>query len=205
MVYHEFDKVNYSTIVTPDSARKFYYSYAELQGELNELCRKHTLKKVYVSLHGYLESTYQRENYYDFSDFGGLVILILDNTAIEFCIYGTGLVACRSMNLWDIRITNEKDLPPSDMWIRKNYYFYDLSKQFLLKYEDHTVQKVVVDNIDYYAFKSRGLDENKAKIAAETSALPDCVHFYLSNGVDFGIYSDAIEYFHIELKTYEQS
>ena len=45
-------------------------------------------------------------------------------------------------------------------------------------------------------------DEEKAKVTEETNTLPDNVHFHLSNGVDFGVYSDAIEYFYIELKTY---
>ena len=46
----------------------------------------------------------------------------------------------------------------------------------------------------------RSFDEEKAKAAEENNSLPDHVHFHLRNGVDFGVYSEQIEYFYIELK-----
>ena len=65
MSNQRFGKVNYSTIVTPDEEEgTFYYSYTELQDKLNELCKNHTLKKVYADLQGYLESFHQGENYW---------------------------------------------------------------------------------------------------------------------------------------------
>ena len=53
MSNHRFGKVNYSTIVTPDEEGAFYYSYTELQSMLNDLCKEHTLEKVYADLQGY--------------------------------------------------------------------------------------------------------------------------------------------------------
>ena len=199
MSNHRFGKVNYSTIVTPDEEGTFYYSYTELQSMLNDLCKGHTLKKVYADLQGYLESFHQGDNYYDFSYFGGPVLLMFDNIAIELCVHGTGMVECRSINLWDVKIKSTKDFPPSNMGLVGDNYFYDLSEQFQLKYEGYTVEEVIVDNTDCYPFSLSRFDEEKAKIAEETNTLPDHVHFRLNNGVDFGVYSDAIEYFYIEL------
>lgn len=203
MSNHRFGKVNYSTIVTPDEEGTFYYSYTELQSMLNDLCKGHTLKKVYADLQGYLESFHQGDNYYDFSYFGGPVLLIFDNIAIELCVHGTGMVECRAINLWGVKIKSTKDFPPSNMGLVGDNYFYDLSEQFQLKYEGYTVEEVVVNNTDCYPFSLSRFDEEIAKVAEETNTLPDHVHFRLSNGVDFGVYSDAIEYFYIELKTYK--
>lgn len=199
MANQRFGKVNYSTIVTPDEEGQFYYSYTELQDKLNELCKNHTLKKVYADLQGYLESFHQGDNYYDFSCFGGPLLFVLDNIAIEICVAGKGMVEFRAINLWDIKIKSTKDFPPSNMGHDGDNYFYDLSEQFQLKYEGYTVQEVVVDNIDWHPFSLRRFDEEKAKIAEKTNSLPDHIHFHLSNGVDFGVYSDAIEDFYIEL------
>lgn len=199
MANQRFGKVNYSTIVTPDEEGQFYYSYTELQDKLNELCKNHTLKKVYADLQGYLESLQQGDNYYDFSCFGGPLLFVLDNIAIEICVHGKGMVEFRAINLWDIKIKSTKDFPPSNMGLVGDNYFYDLSEQFQLKYEGYTVQEVVVDNIDWHPFSLRRFDEEKAKIAEKTNSLPDHIHFHLSNGVDFGVYSDAIEDFYIEL------
>lgn len=199
MANQRFGKVNYSTIVTPDEEGQFYYSYTELQDKLNELCKNHTLKKVYADLQGYLESCHQGDNYYDFSCFGGPLLFVLDNIAIEICVHGKGMVEFRTINLWDIKIKSTKDFPPSNMGLDGDNYFYDLSEQFQLKYEGYTVQEVVVDNIDWHPFSLRRFDEEKAKIAEKTNSLPDHIHFHLSNGVDFGVYSDAIEDFYIEL------
>lgn len=199
MSNQRFGKVNYSTIVTPDEEGQFYYSYTELQDKLNELCKNHTLKKVYADLQGYLESFHQGDNYYDFSCFGGPLLFVLDNIAIEICVAGKGMVEFRAINLWDIKIKSTKDFPPSNMGHDGDNYFYDLSEQFQLKYEGYTVQEVVVDNIDWHPFSLRRFDEEKAKIAEKTNSLPDHIHFHLSNGVDFGVYSDAIEDFYIEL------
>lgn len=199
MANQRFGKVNYSTIVTPDEEGQFYYSYTELQDKLNELCKNHTLKKVYADLQGYLESCHQDDNYYDFSCFGGPLLFVLDNIAIEICVHGKGMVEFRAINLWDIKIKSTKDFPPSNMGLVGDNYFYDLSEKFQLKYEGYTVQEVVVDNIDWYPFSLSSFDEEKAKIAEKTNSLPDHIHFHLSNGVDFGVYWDAIEDFYIEL------
>lgn len=199
MFDYRFGRVDYSTITTPNEERKWYYSNIELQDKLNNLCKNHTLKKVYADLRGYLESFHQDNNYYDFSYFGGPVILIFDNIAIELCVHGTGMVECRAINLWDVKIKSTKDFPPSNMGLVGDNYFYDLSEQFQLKYEGYTVEEVVVDNTDCYPFSLSRFDEEKAKKAEETNSLPNNVHFYLANGVDFGVYADDIEYFYIEL------
>ena len=198
---YRFGRVDYSTITTPNEERKWYYSNIELQDKLNNLCKNHTLKKVYADLRGYLESLHQDDNYYDFSYFGGPVILIFDNIAIELCVHVEGMIQCREINLWDIKIKNTHDYPPNEMHTSEKY-FYDLSEQFQLKYEEQIVTEIVVDNTNTYGFSLNGFDKEKAKKAEETNSLPNNVHFYLANGVDFGVYADYIEYFYIELKTY---
>lgn len=197
---HGFGRVCYSTIITPDEEGVFYYSYSELQDKLNNLCKEHTLKKVYADLKGYLESFHHSENYYDFSYFGGPVILVFDNIVFELCIHGMGMVEFRNINPDDIRITDTKDFPPDNMGWAGDNYFYDLSEQFELNYEGQVVREVIVDNIDAYPFSLSGFDEKKAKKAEETNSLPDNVHFHLGNGVDFGIYSDSVEWFYIKLR-----
>ncbi len=195
-----FEKVDYSMIITPDEKYTWYYSYLELQNRLNVLCKKHILKKVYVSLLSYLESLSRDKNYYSFSYLGGPVILIFDNTAIELCVHGIGMIQCREMNLWDVKIRNIKDAQPFDLDLFDDKYFYDLGKEFELQYEEQQVTEVIVDRIDYYPFDLTGFDEEKARVAEQTNCLPNHIYFKLDNGVVFGVCADEIEYFYIELE-----
>ncbi len=201
MSNNRFGRVNYSTIITPNDESKWNYCYQALQNELNDLCKNHILKKVYVNLQGYLESFHHDKNYYDFSYFGGPVILIFDNIAIEIYVHGNGMIQHRIINLWDIKIKNSKDFPPSDMGLKGDNYFYNLGNQFQLSYEEQKVVSVLVDETDCYPFDLEGFDEQKAKVAEETNSLPNNIHFKLENGVDFGIYADCIEWFYIKLET----
>ena len=200
MSNNRFGRVNYSTIITLDDEYKWYYSYQELQKELNELCKNHILKKVYVDLQGYLESFHQSENYYDFSYLGGPVFLLLDNIAIELLIHGIGMIQLRAVKLWDVKIKDTKDFPPNDMGLKGSNYFYDLGNQFQLTYEGQKVLSVIVDETDCYPFYLEGFDEEKAKLAEENNSLPNNIHFKLENGIDFGIYADCVEWFYIELE-----
>lgn len=194
-----FEKVNYLTVTTPDIEYIWCYSYLELQNKLNELCKNHTLKKVYVNLISYLESYSHNKNYYSFSYLGGPVILVFDNVAIEFCVHGEGLVQYKEMNLWDVRVRKNYDLPPDDEYIFDRY-FYDLGKQFELQYEEQQITEVIVDRTDSYVFDVSGFDKVKANAAEKANMLPNGMHFRFANGVDFGVYADDIEYFYIELK-----
>lgn len=195
-----FEKVDYSIISTPDEECTWYYSYLELQNKLNVLCKKHTLKKVYGGLLGYLESQSYDKNYYDFSYLGGPLILIFDNIAIELCVHGVGMIQCREMNLWDVKIRNIRDSRVFDLNLFDDKYFYDLGKEFELQYEEQQVTEVVVDRTDSYPFDLTGFDEEKAKMAELANSLPNHIHFKLANGVDFGVCADEIEYFYVELK-----
>ncbi len=200
MSFHRFGKVDFSTIIASGEECQWYYSYQELQSDLNDICKNHELKKVYAGLQGYLESLRQSENYYDFSYLGGSVILIFDNVAVKLCVHGVGMIQCCKIKLCDIKIKNTKDFPPSDMGLKGDNYFYDLGNQFQLSYEGQKVVSVLVDKTNSYPFYLEGFDEQKAKLAEETNSLPNNIHFQLENGVDFGVYADYLEWFYIELK-----
>ncbi len=204
MNYFGFEKVNYLTISMPDEKITWCYSYLELQNRLNEFCKNHTLKKVYVSLISYLESYSHNKNYYSFSYLGGPAILVFDNVAIEFCVHGEGLVQYKEMNPWDVRVRKNYDLPPDDDYVFDDRYFYDLGKQFELQYEEQKVTEVLVDKTDSYAFDLSGLDEEKANAAEQANMLPNGMHFRLANGVDFAVCADEIECFYIELNLYSE-
>ena len=203
MHYYGFDKVNYLTITMPDDEFIWCYSYRKLQDRLNELCKNHTLKKVYVSLISYLESYSHDINYYSFSYLGGPVILIFDNVAIELCVHGVGLVQYREMNPWDVRVRKKYDFPPDDEYVFERY-FYDLGKEFVLKYEEQRVNEVIVDRTDCYVFDVNGFDEGRAQAAEKANMLPNGMRFRLANGVDFAVCADEIEYFYIELNLFSE-
>lgn len=199
MSNNKYGRVYYSTIVAPDEKRTFYYSYLELQDKLNELCREHTLKKAYVNLESYLEA-FKGDNLCDFSYIGRSVILLFDNIALEICVHAVGMIECRTIRLGDIEIKSTKDFPPSNMGLKGDNSFYDLGNQFELSYEGQGVISVSVDETDCYPFSLEGFDEEKAEKAAEANSLPENIRFKLENGVEFGIYADAIEWFYVELK-----
>lgn len=200
MSSNRFGKVKFSAIMTPIEKGVWCYSYQELQDQLNEVCKNHTLKKAYADLEGYLESHHSDSNYYDFSYMGGPVILLFDNIGVEFCVDGVGLVQYRLLNLWDVKIKKHEECPCDDIGKIADNYFYDLSKQFQLSYEDQKVLEITVDPINTYPFIPHNFDREKAALAEKTSSLPTNIHFHLGNGVDFGIYGDHIENFYIELK-----
>ena len=195
--YHE--KINYSTITMINNDSLWCYDYRELQVKLNEICKNHTLKKVYVSLYNYLESEHFNENYYNF-DIGAGSLIILDNVAVELGIHGEGMINFRLLNLGDIKIKNTTDYPPNNLLTTEDKFYYDMTDEFSMSLSEEKVIGITVDNIDSYPFTIEGYDNQQAELSAEANLLPNSVHFKLKNGVDFGLYADAVEYFYIKLK-----
>lgn len=198
---NRFGKVDYSIITKPEDELIWSYSYEDLQNKLNDVCKNHILKKVYADLHGYLESLHRDEKSCDFSFFGGSLLLIFDNIAVELIVHATGMVEYCTIMVEEIKIENRKGFTPDDMGINEDKYYYDLSNQFEVSYEDQKVINVSVDRTDCYSFSLYGFDEEKASLAEITNSLPNNIHFQLENGVDFGIYGDYIEYFSVTLTT----
>ena len=200
MAIHCYGKVRYSVITTIDSESVWCYSHAELQELLTTLCRGQILKKVYASLSGYLESMRHDKNYYDFSYFGGGVVLLFDTLAVELFVHAMGMMQYRILDLRDIQIRETKGFPPREAWVSDDTYYYDLSEQFALSFTDKTVLEVVVDATNCYPFSLEGFDTERAVLAEQQNCLPENIHFKLDNGVDLGLYGDCIEWFYIELK-----
>ncbi len=196
MSFDWYEKMDCLTITMPDEEFTWCYSYLELQNKMNDLCKNHILKKVYVQLISYVESLSHNENYYSFSYLGGPVIMIFDNVAVEFEILGVGLFRYRVMNLWEVKIKKVKDLLLGDM---SSFHFYDLGREFKLRYEEQKITDVFVERIDYYPFDITGFDKDKARDAEKNNALPYKIWFNLANGVSFGLCADKLENFYIDL------
>lgn len=195
-----YGKVKYTTITCTDEEFKWCYSYNELQTILNDICQNHTIKKLYVGLQAFLESSNYKKSYYDFSYFGGSVIMLFDSIGIEFLVHGTGMIEYRKLNLSDIVTKETKDFPPADMGESSDNYYYDLSSAFDLNYENEKVKRVKVDRIAYYSFSLSDFDEQKAEEAMKENNLPNNIHFMLENGLDLCIYANDIEGVDIGIK-----
>lgn len=192
-------KIKYSMIDFSVDDCRWCYDYKELQYELNKVCKNHTLKKVYVSLYNFLDSSYFDDNYRNF-DICAFSVVLFDNIAVLLSVHGEGMIRFRIFNISEVKIRETVDYPPDDMFTVNDNYYYDMSKEFKLSFEDVKVTEVVVDNIDYYPFVLSGYDRQKADQSVENNCLPNAVHFKLENGVDLGICADDIEYFYIKLK-----
>ncbi len=203
MSNHGYGRIQYSVITIPNEELSWCYSYQELQKELDSLCKNHKLEKVYVRLENYLACEHYDGNYCNF-DIRSDTLIVLDNAAIELCIHGEGMIQYRIIDFQDIKIKNTKDYPPSNLVLARETYYYDLSTDFELSYEGLEIVSVLVDKTAYYVFSLDGYDEEKADVAAHEKRLPNGVHFYLENGVDFGICADDIEYFYIKLKRWKK-
>lgn len=197
--YHRLKNIDFSEIDMSRDPYTWYYSYKELQDMLNDVCKNHTLKKVYVELGAFLEADYHGENYYDFSYSNSMLFLLFDNIAIDLYVESTGMIKCRTIDLYYVLIKNIKDFPLEEL--DETYgCFYELSNEFRLPYAGQKVTEVVVDNVNIYPYSLDSFDNEKAKASAAANELPNNIHFKLANGVYFGIYADNIESFYIELK-----
>lgn len=194
-----FGRMEYSTIKIDETEPLWCYSAKELQCVLNDLCRDHTLKTVYVDLRGYVESLRNDENFIDLSHLGGPIVLLFDTLAIELFIHADGMVQYRVCQLHNIKISSANDYIPENIGFIGGNHYRDLKDQFELRFEEQRVESVSVDSIDCYPFDLSDFDKEKAEAAQEINDLPSAIHLKLQNGVDFTLYGE-IEYYSIKLK-----
>ena len=200
MSYHGFGRIPYTTIISKRPEYIWSYSNTELEETFNALLQGKRLKKVFTGLCGYIDGAQREENYYDFTYMGGTVLMVFShNIALEIAIHAEGMIEYRIHSVSDLEFHHTKDFPPEDLVLSEKY-FYDMKEVFELTYEGEFIDAVQVDGADTYAFSARNFDQEKATLAMYQKKLPTNLHFKLSNGVDFGIYGDVIEYFDIYLK-----
>lgn len=200
MVFNYFGKVPYTTITSAESRYVWNYSCDELESILNDMLNGKTLKKVFVSLIGYLDGSKREENYYDFSYMGGTALMIFsENTALELDIRAEGMIAHRFHKVSDLSFHATKDYPPDDMVLSEKYFF-DLREEFALSFEATQIVGIEVDGTNTYAFSAKGFDNEKATLAMYQNKLPSNIHFTLDNGVKLSLFGDPIEYFDLYLE-----
>ena len=200
MSYYSFGRVVYTTITSTNPPYAWNYSCDELRNILHTALTGKTLKKIFVSLDGYLEGAKREENYYDFSFMGGTVLMVFsDEIALELDIRAEGMIAHRFHKVSDLTFHTTKDYPPNDMVLSEKYFF-DLGEEFTLSFEATRIVDIGVNGTNTYAFSAKGFDEGKATLAMHQNKLPANVYFLLDNGVKLSLFGDPIEYFCLYLE-----
>ena len=193
-----YRKHHYNIIRIEDSEWNWCYSADELEKTLNDLCRGQKLLHCMAELCGYLEAAVRGDNFLDLSYMGGNTLMIFDKTVIEFDIRVEGLIGYRIVKPWNMSIRPIYDYIPEG-YVTNPIYFCDVKNKFKLEYEGQTVCDVKIDHTNTWGFPATGFDDEKANIAAEANDLPNAIHFALSNGVDFSLLADTLEFYMIEL------
>ena len=200
-------KVEYYTIkIDSQEKMSWVYSASDFQNILIEGLQGHTLKKVFVSLYGYLDAAKREKDHFDFSYRGGTLILIFENRLLELVIHTEGMMGYRIVPIYNASLPTcgRIDYPPSETGIKGDNNYYDLGKEFDLNCLEQTVQKIKVNKTDTYPFDLEGFDEMLAIEAEKQGDLPSGVELFMSNGVVLKLLGSCIEYFFVKLEEHEK-
>ena len=187
-----------------DTEKEFSWVYSATQFEevLAEALINQKLKRVFVSLYGYLESRDKRNNYFDFSYMGGALLLSFEHAVLELSIHAKGLMEYRLLSPWEVKISKNptKDFLPNDATYLSDLYFYDLGKEFELDCFDSTLHMVNIEKTEVYPFYLSGFNEELGQEAEERCDLPSSINLRFKNGVILRLYGDDIEYYHVKIE-----
>ena len=195
--WKEHGSIEYYEIHLPEHDLKSAYSAEELRADLSSLLTAKTLKKAFVDLYGYIDSSQRKENSLDFSYMGGACLLVFDDLAIELCIHAEGMI--RYHVFYDIdpsAFVKKTGFAPEDTYSSSSY-FVDIAPLFTLKYENSRVKTVEVFPTDTWPFSQSWFDEAKAEASGH---LPNLIKFNMSNGVRVCFEGDSIEYYYMWLE-----
>ena len=195
--WNEHGKIDYYEIDLPEKEYTTAYSAAELKEELSRLLAGKSLKKMYVALYGYIDSRQYDDNRISFHYMGGSDLLIFDDTAVELCIHGEGMIRYRVFDNFDAGcVVKKRGYAPEDSYT-KTSYFFDLATVLALQFEDTSLKTIEIDSTDMWPFSQSWFDEEKASASND---LPNIVKFHMSNDVQICFAGDSIEYYYMYLE-----
>ena len=192
-------RIEYYEINLPEHELKPAYSAEELRADLSSLLTAKTLRKVFVALYGYIDSSQRTENSLDFSYMSGACLLVFDDLAIELCIHAEGMI--RYHVFYDINpsaFVKKTGFAPEDTYSSSSY-FVDIAPLLNLKYENSWVKTVEEFPADTWSFQQSWFDEAKAEASGN---LPNLIKLNMSNGVRVCFEGDSIECYFMWLEQY---
>ena len=195
--WKEHGKIEYYEIHLPEHELETSYSAEELCANLSSLLTGKTLKKVFVGLYGFIDSSQYTENSLDFSYMGGVCLLLFDGLAVELCIHAEGMIQYHVY--YDVdpsAFVKKTGFAPEDTY-SSDFYFYDIAPLLSLKYENSQVMTVDVFPTDTWPFPQKWFDEEKAEASGY---LPNLIKLNMSNGVRVCFEGNSIEYYSMWLE-----
>ncbi|MBR6209513.1 MAG: hypothetical protein IKQ69_11010 [Oscillospiraceae bacterium] len=195
--WKEHGKIEYYEIHLPEHELETAYSAEELRSDLSSLLTGKTLRKIYVDLYGFIDSSQRTENSLDFSYMGGASLLVFEDLAVELCIHAEGMI--RYHVFYDIdpgAFVKKTGFAPEETY-SSNSYFFDIAPQLSLKYENSWVKEIEVIPTDTWPFSQSWFDEEKAEASGH---LPNLIKLNMSNGVRVCFEGDSIEYYFMWLE-----
>ena len=191
----------YKIKINSDEKLKWVYSAEEFEKLLIEEIQGQKLIKVFVSLFGYLDSSKFGEMKWDFSYLGGTLLVVFNKSVLELLIHGEGMIQYRIFPAYELEylINGRIDYPPSDIGIKGDPYYYDISKEFDDKCFGAPLKTVEVIKTDSYPFEPSSFDEKLAQEAEKKGDLPSSVDLGFENNVTLRLVGDPLENFYMEI------
>ena len=195
--WEEHGKIEYYEIRLPEHEPETVYSAEELCADLSGFLAGKTLKKIFVSLRGFIDSSQRTENSLDFSYMGGEILLLFDDLAVELYIHAQGMIQYHVYEDIDPNVfVKKRGFAPEDTYSNDSY-FCDIAPLLALKYENSRVKTVEVFPTDTWPFSQSWFDEAKAEASGH---LPNLIKLSMSNGVRVCFEGDIIEYYYMWLE-----
>ena len=196
------EKVEFYTIKI-DSLKdlEWVYCATDFQRVLNQALKGQSLKKVFVSLYGYLDSQRRSDRYFDFSYIGGTLLLVTEDAVLELVIHAGGMMEYRLLSICEVNIPDCGRIayPPHDTGCVGDRYYYDLGSDFNIFCLERKMEEIVVQKTDAYAFPLDGFDEDRAAEAEKLNELPQSVKINMVNGITINMEAD-LEYFYVQIE-----
>ena len=96
--------MKYYEIKYPDLDYNYVYSALNMEEDLVNNIKGKELRKIYVSLFGYMESAKKGENLIDCSYMGGPLFLIFDDIVLYLVIHAEGVMEYHFLKKWEVKI-----------------------------------------------------------------------------------------------------
>ena len=191
--------VFYTVKKPPLAGGSWVYSAAAFEETLSKRCEGECIKRMLVSLYGWLDAREKREGFFDFSYYGGTLLFLLESTALELIIHTQGIMRYRFIPLCEVEVSERAvwERSRNEAWYTPDA-FRDVGEDIGLYRVDTRINGVNVERTDCYPFSISGFDESRAEEAEARNDLPSSVILHLVDK-KLCLCGDEIEYFYLEL------
>ena len=177
MDWQSLGKSELYTFNLPSKDFEWCYSAKAFNNALNEICMGKKIESIYVSATNYADPLRVEENFVNYF-IGSEIFIKLEGVLLNLLIFACGLFKWRVFDNSEVSISG----PRLDFIQDGDNEFcniHDVYNAFKLDYLNSKIEKITIQDTDYWPWDANGFDESQLGDPIE---LPEAIFFKLENG-----------------------